>query len=97
MTTERVNEISEFLAKDLGKAKELLALSPEEAAAKISAEGFAVTAADLIAYSDEVRSIAVKEGELGEGDLENVAGGIAASTIILGGMVVGFLVGKGVW
>ena len=97
MTKERINEISDFLAKDLGKARELLALSPEEAAAKISDDGFKVTPEELVEYGESLKTISLKEGELEEAALENVDGGIAAATIILGGMVVGFLVGKGVW
>lgn len=98
MTTERINAISDYLAKDLDGAKALLAMSPEEAAAKISENGFSVTSEELVEYGEAVKKIAAeKDGELVEGELENVAGGIAASTIILGSMVVGFLIGKGVW
>ena len=98
MTTERINEISEYLARDLEKAKSLLESTPEEAAENLRVEGFDVTAEELIAYSEELIKIAnEKDGELNEDDLENVAGGIAGSTVILIGMVIGFCVGKGVW
>ena len=98
MTTERINEISSYLAKDVEATKKLLDMDPADAAAKLVEEGFAVTADELIAYGDALKELgASKEGELDEADLENVAGGIAIPTLLLIGIVAGYAASKGKW
>ena len=98
MTTERITEISEFLAKDLDGTKALLAMDPSDAAAKLSADGLDVSADELIAYGEEIKKIAGgQNGELTENDLENVAGGFATATLLLVGIVAGYAMAKGKW
>lgn len=77
MTEERLNEIAQAIGADEARAKALFELSPEAAAEKLTKEGFAVTADELIAFGKEAKKALSKvEGELGENDLENVAGGL---------------------
>lgn len=98
MTKERIDAISEFLAKDLEGTKKLLDAEPDVAAAKMTAEGFAVTADELVEYGEEIKRLSAQsEGELAEGDLENVAGGIATATLIIIGLVAGYAMAKGKW
>lgn len=94
MTTERINEISNYLATDLTKTKELLVISPEEAASRLNAEGFSVSADELIAYGDILKESAAKTGELAESDLEQVAGGVGPCFWILVGVVGAALYAK---
>ena len=99
MTSERINEISQYLAKDLEGTKALLDMDASDAAAKLSAGGFAVTAEELIGYGEEIKKIAGADenGELGENDLVNVAGGVATATLIIVGLVAGYAMAKGKW
>lgn len=95
MTNDRINEISEYLVKDTNAAKELMEMTPENAASKMIADGFEVTADELIEFGEELKKVNVNtEGELKENDLENVSGGLLASTVILGGIAIGYALGK---
>ena len=94
MTTERINAISEYLATDIEKTKALLAVSPEEAAEKLTAEGFTVSAEELVEYGETLKNQLGKEGELHEDDLENVAGGVGPCFWILVGVVGSALYAK---
>ena len=96
MTIDRVNQISEFLAQDLQGTKALMEMEPAEAAEALAKKGFTVTGEELAEYGEELKKMGkTTEGELDEKDLENVSGGIAASTVILIGMAVGYIVGRG--
>ena len=98
MDNERINEISNFLAKDIEATKKLLDLDPEKAAEQITAQGFEVTATELVEYGEKLKELgAAKKDELDEADLENVAGGIAFSTLLLIGIVAGYAMSKGKW
>ena len=98
MTNSRINEISEFLAKDVEETKKLLDMDPYAAAVKLGEQGFEVSGDELIEYGEELKKIGSNvEGELGEGDLENVAGGIGFSTCLLIGIVAGYAMSKGKW
>ncbi len=90
MTIERINEIANYLGADVEKAKAMMALSAEDAAAKLTAEGFTVTADELVALGEELKKQGTKEGELDENDLENVAGGVGPCFWILVGVAVGY-------
>ncbi len=87
MTIERMNEISEYLSADVQKTQALLALSPEEASVKLTDEGFAVTADELIEFGQKLGAKPPKEGELDESDLEEVAGGLGPCFWIIVGAV----------
>lgn len=99
MTIERVNEISTVLAQDVEVAKSLLEMSPEEAAAKLNADGFEVSADELIDYGEELKKMNANagSGELNEKDLENASGGIAFSTALLIGVVAGYAMSQNKW
>lgn len=96
MTIERINEISAVLAKDLQKAKDLMEMEPAEAANALAKDGLVVSPEELVEYGEELKKMSNKaEGELNENDLENVAGGIAGATVILIGMAIGYIIGRG--
>jgi len=76
LTQEKVEALSAFLMKDEARAKNLLAMSAEDAAKEISAEGIELTAEDLAAFSAAAKNAqAEKNGELDEASLEGVSGG----------------------
>ena len=96
MKIERINEISAFLANDLQNTKTLLEMEPAEAAKALAKGGLDVSPEELVEYGEELKKMSKEtEGELDENDLENVAGGIAAATVILVGMAVGYIIGRG--
>ncbi len=90
MTSERLEEMANILIKDQNVARELLTKSPEEALAWFKAQGFDCTMDDVMAFAEKINVlIAAKEnGELGEADLENVAGG-GSGWIFAAGVIVG--------
>jgi len=92
LTVERANKLSEFLQADIARAESLAALDPSEAVAQINANGFDFTEVELSEFGDAVRAAAAKaNGELGVDALDDVAGGSAAVTILVG--VVAALIG----
>ena len=98
LTQERADIISQFLADDQERARVLLDLEPEEALAKINAEGYDFTVKELIEYCDALK-LAIAEGELNPDDLDNVSGGVVVSVGVMiacgvGGFVAGFAVSK---
>lgn len=96
ITKEKAIAISEFFNADEERAKKLFELEPADAAAKMTADGCAVTADELIEIQAEIKKMATTGTELDEAALENVSGGIAP-LIIGGGIVVGgFIVGVAV-
>ena len=98
MNNERINEISNFLAKDIEATKKLLDLDPEKAASEITTKGFEVTADELVEYGEKLKEMGgANKDELNETELENVAGGVAFSTLLLIGVVAGYAMSKGKW
>lgn len=78
LTNERAEILSNYLTADKDRAVELLKLSPEEAMAKINAEGYDFTAEEMTAFGKELADIVTKisNGEELDADaLEQVAGG----------------------
>ena len=86
MTVERAEILTKYLTSDPDNAKDLLALEPQEALERINAEGYDFTIDELNEYCKAFKA-AVAEGELNEGQLESVAGGV----VLTGLMVVGLL------
>lgn len=89
MTRERIQEILNAIGTkaDLEKA---LDAGTEATAAALEAKGFQTTAAELDQMIDELLKMSEEEsGELGEDDLEDVAGGIGLFTACLIGAAIG--------
>ena len=84
MTKERAEILTQYLTSDPYRAKDLLALEPDEALAKINAEGYDFTIDELNEYCEAFKA-AVAQGELSEDELDSVAGGLVLTT----GMVIG--------
>lgn len=78
LTNERAELIAKYLTDNQERAKALLELSAEEAAAKINADGFDFSVDEIREFGQQLQMIAdaqSKNGELNAEDLENVAGG----------------------
>ncbi|MBQ9252450.1 MAG: hypothetical protein IJ188_07435 [Clostridia bacterium] len=75
----RAEVIGKFLTDDPERANEILSLTPEEATEKINSFGFDFTVAELEEFGKNLKAAAQNGGEIGEEELENVAGGIAVA------------------
>lgn len=99
LTQERADIISKYLEADEENAKAVLALDPEQAAAKINQEGYDFTVDEIVAYGNALK-LALADGELKDDELDNVAGGVVTVSIgimaacIAGGFAAGFIVNK---
>ena len=75
------NERAELLGKHLSENKErtvaLLELSPEEAAAKINAEGCDFSVEEIREFGEQLQKATAHFDELDASSLDQVAGGIA--------------------
>lgn len=101
MSKERMEEISQALMDNQSEIQVLLAMSPEDASARLKTLGYNFTAEELIAYGDELQKmkdkVMSKDGELNEENLEEVAGG-GLVTVALFGVVVGYYIyTRGKW
>lgn len=103
LTIERADILSNLLADNLERAKELLQLDPAEAVAVINAQGYDFSVEELNEYGKALK-ITASNGELSEEDLEDVAGGGAILTIcgaaaiaFVAGVVVGGVEKSGIW
>ena len=76
LSQERIVEIADILGSDEKRIRELLELTPEQAAEKLSSEGKTVKAEELIKFAECMDKLAGTNGELDEEGLEQVAGGI---------------------
>lgn len=98
MNVERANAIAIAIGTDEAKIEALLDLSPEEAAAKLNAEGGDFSAQELVDFAEFLKETMPKEGEIAEGELDQVAGGLAAELVFCGGVLLGmYLNKKGKW
>lgn len=86
MNKERAEILTQYLTADPDRAKALLALEPHEALEQINAEGYDFSIDELNEYCAAFKA-AVAQGELNEGELETVAGGLVLTT----GMVIGLV------
>lgn len=84
LTNERAELIGNYLTADKERAAALLALSPEEAVAKMNADGNDFTVEEIIAFGATVRTVSAEEGELGADDLDDVSGGSVTLVTLLG-------------
>lgn len=93
MTKERSEEISNALLADKNHIRELFELDPEEAAKELAKKGYDFTGAELVEYGDLLTEAKQKldnsDGELNEGQLDDVAGGGLVTTALLG-VAVGY-------
>ncbi len=97
LSEKRIKEITEAIGTKEDRMTELVEMAPADAASKLTAEGFPVTADELIEFADFAKKSATS-GELDEDALENVSGGIAASTLFLIGTLGGMMLAKkGIW
>lgn len=95
LTNERAELLSNYLSADKNRAEELLKLSPEEALAKINADGHDFTAEEMNEFGKELADMVAKVRggeELDTGALDQVAGGGPVGAIAAGA-VVGFAIG----
>ena len=96
LTNDRAEKLSAYLTADIERAKGRIELSPEEAAAKINADGFDFTAEEIKEFGDELQKVAAVQsegGELSEDALSEVAGGIVISAAVLAAGVTLFTAG----
>ena len=75
LTKERAELLANYLAADQDRAQALLELSPEEAVAKINADGNDFTVEEVKEFGETLQKV-TKTGELNENELEDVSGGV---------------------
>lgn len=83
LTNERAELLAKYLTDDKERAKALLELTPEDAAAKINADGFDFSVEEVKEFGVQLQTISQAmnaDGELNIEDLDNVAGGLVVST-----------------
>ena len=97
MTQETKNRFFEIAFKNEATAKDLLGKTPEEVSAYMAAQGIECTAEEVKAIGDELleKVNAIKNGELSEDDLADVAGGNkytywggVATGVLIGGIII---------
>lgn len=76
INSDRLEALAVYLDENPERAEYLIALSAEEAAVKINADGHDFTCEELGAYAKEIdKLIPNQNGELDEESLDDVAGG----------------------
>ena len=96
LTNERAELIGKYLTENKERATALMELSPEEAAAKINADGYDFTAEEILEFGKVMQAAVAKSGELSEGDLDDVSGGLisaAAAGVYLTCVSIGVTLG----
>ena len=93
MTQERLNAIAEVLNADADRAKKLVEMEPAAAAEALKAEGYDFTADELIEFGETVAK-SQESGELDEGKLDDVAGGVITTGALLIGIAAGVWVAR---
>lgn len=79
LTNERAELLGKYLTENKERAVALLELSPEEAAARINAEGHDFTVDEIREFGEQLQKAAANSGELDAASLEQVSGGLAAA------------------
>lgn len=96
METNKAKEISIYLAEDTERAKEVLAMQPEDAWKRMTADGLDVSLNEIIEFGGQLRNAVPENGELNVEELENVAGGFGVvATLVacgIGGAIIGVAV-----
>lgn len=96
LTNERSEKLSAYLTADIERAKSLINLPPEEAVAKINADGFDFSVDEIMEFGEQLKKAAAMQagdGELSEEALSEVSGGIGVVTGALIALGAGILVG----
>ena len=96
LSNERSEKLSAYLTADIERAKTLINLSPEEAVAKINADGFDFSVDEIMEFGEQLQKVAAsqsEDGELSEEALSEVAGGIVISAAVLAAGVTLFTAG----
>ena len=76
ITKEKIEALAKYMGENEERAEMLMALSAEEACAKINADGYDFTTEELAEFAQGfAKALNVKEGEMSEEDLFDVAGG----------------------
>lgn len=94
MNEKRINEIISAMGTDEDQIKALLELSPEEAAAKFKAQGFEVSADELVDFGKYCAEHVDQSGEINETQLENVSGGSIMGAAFLVGVIGGMILAR---
>lgn len=94
LTIERTELLGKYLQEDVERAKKLLDLDPEEAVAKINADGYDFTVDEVVEFGEHLSNAA--SDELSEESLSEVAGGVvaaAAAAVYVACIALGVTVG----
>jgi len=96
---DRKQQFYEVAFKDVETAKSLLEKSPEEVSAYMKTQGYEYSVEEIKAIGTELKAMADKqtEGELDEDALEDVAGGMIGTAMVLaaGSFLAGYACGRG--
>ena len=79
LSNERAEKLSAYLTADIERAKTLINLSPEEAVAKINADGFDFSVDEIMEFGEQLQKVVAsqsEDGELSEEALGEVGGGV---------------------
>lgn len=82
LTNERAEMLGKYLTENKERAVALLELSPEEATAKINAEGHDFTVDEVREFGEQLQKAATNSGELDAASLEQVSGGLMVETAV---------------
>lgn len=93
MTQERATALSTFLTSDEKRAKDLLALEPNEALTQINAYGHDFTLDEIIEFGKAVNTAAKANDELSTDALDEAAGGVAGA-VVVAAAVLAYAIGK---
>lgn len=96
LSNERAEKLSAYLTADIERAKTLINLSPEEAVAKINADGFDFSVDEIMEFGEQLQKVAAsqsEDGELSEEALSEVAGGVVIAAGVLAAGVALFTAG----
>lgn len=89
LTNERAELLANYLTDDKERAKALLALDPQEAVAKINANGHDFSVEEITEFGNQMKATVIaQEGELGENALDNVAGGVFVTGAVAGAVAI---------
>lgn len=96
LTNERAELIANYLTADKERAAALLALSPEEAVAKMNADGNDFTVEEIAEFGKQLKAAAAaaQEGELDEDALNGVSGGVVVEGVAIACISLGYAIGS---
>lgn len=97
LSKERAEKLAQYLTADIERAKKLLDMSPEDVVAQMKAEGYDFTVEEVMEFGEQLKHVptaSVKDGELSEEALSEVAGGVfVIDDAILGAGIALFCAG----